>query len=142
MTSGLFRGGETIPAYRAAELAGSARIAGDAQSAWRYALTEIRDGSRALFRSVSFDGESAFTLSARADKPCRAEVYLDGRYAGCAKIGPSDAFVPAGGFTERPVTGVREAELRFFGEDFTAALDSLAFGADAPSRGIRSGTAG
>ena len=127
MTSGLFRGGERIPAYRAAEMAGSARIAGDGQSAWGFALTEIRDGNRALFRSVSLDGEDGFTLSARTDSPCRAEVWLDGRYAGCAKLSASDAFTSVSGSLERPVSGVHEAELRFYGEDFTAALDALAF---------------
>ena len=127
MTSGLFRGGETIPAYRSAELAGSVRIAGDAQSSWGYALTEIRDGNRALFRSVSFDGEDGFSLRTRSDKNCRAEVYLDGQYAGCAKIAPSDSFASVTGSLEHPVCGVREAELRFFGEDFTAALDALSF---------------
>lgn len=127
MTSGLFRGGETIPAYRAAEMAGSARISGDSGSDWGFALTAIRDGDRALFRSVSFGGEDGFTLRVRTDKPCRAEVCLDGRYAGCVKISPSDAFVSAGGSLEHPVTGVREAELRFYGEDFAAALDSLVF---------------
>ena len=127
MTSGLFRSGETVPAYRAAELGGSVRIAGDPQSAFGYALTEIQNGDRALFRSVALDGEESFSLNARTDKPCRAEVYLDGRYAGCAKISPSDAFASVSGSLEHPVTGVREAELRFYGEDFTAALDSLAF---------------
>ena len=127
MTSGLFSGGETIPAYRAAEMAGSVRIAGDSQSAWGFALTEIRDGNRALFRSVSSGGEDSFTLSARTDKPCRAEVWLNGRYAGCAKLSPSDAFTSVSGSFEHPVTGVHEAELRFYGEDFTAALDALAF---------------
>ena len=127
MTSGLIRGGETIPAYRAAEMTGSARISGESGSAWGFALAEIRDGNRALFRSVSFDGEDGFTLTVRTDKPCRAEVWLDGRYAGCAKISPSDTFASVSGSLEHPVTGVREAELRFYGEDFTAALDSLVF---------------
>ena len=54
-------------------------------------------------------------------------MYLDGQYAGCAKIAPSDSFASVTGSLEHPVCGVREAELRFFGEDFTAALDALSF---------------
>ena len=136
MTSGLFRGDEAIPAWRAAEMSGSVRIAGDGGSAFGYALTEIRNGGRALFRSVCFDESAAdpgpaararraFSVTARTDGPCRAELYLDGRYAGCVMIPPSPAFAAFRGTLERPVSGVCEAEIRFYGEAFTAALDEV-----------------
>ncbi len=136
MTSGLFRGDEAIPAWRAAEMSGSVRIAGDEGSAFGYALTEIRNGGRALFRSVCFDesaadpgpaarARNAFSVTARTDGPCRAELYLGGRYAGCVMIPPSPAFAAFRGTLERPVSGVCEAEIRFYGEAFTAALDEV-----------------
>ena len=126
MTSGLFRGGATIPACRSAELGGNARIAGDGKSLFGYALTGIRNGDRALFRSVEFDGENALTLRIRSDKPCRAEAYLDGAYAGCAAAEPGDYRDVVLKF-EKSARGVRETELRFYGDSFEAALDSLRF---------------
>ena len=130
MTSGLFGAGEEVPAYRSAELRGSARIAGDAGSAYGYAVTEIGNGDSALYRSYSFDGEDAFTLRVRTDKPCRAEVYLDGWYAGSVSIQPGNRFAKITGRLERPSAGVHAAEVRFYGEGFTAALDALRFHRD------------
>ena len=127
MTSGLFSGEETVPAWRAAELSGNVRIAGDGESAFGCALTGIRNGDRALLRSFSFDGEDGFALSVRCAGSCRAEVYLDGRYAGCVKISPSDGFAEVRGSFEGPASGVKEAELRFYGDDFDAALDGIRF---------------
>ena len=128
MTSGEFAGGEVVPACRSAELGGHVRIACDEASAYGCALTEIQNADRALYRSFRFDGETSFTLTARTDKPCRAEIYLGGQYAGCVKLAPSAAFTEVRTALERPAYGLAEVELRFFGEDFTAAADALCFG--------------
>ena len=127
MTSGLFPAGETVPAFRSAELRGSVRIAGDPASAWGYSLCGIGNGDGALFRSVRFDGEDAFSALVRSDAPCRIEVLLNGMYAGCAKIPASEAFVEVRGRLERPAEGEAEAEFRFYGDGFSAAFDSFRF---------------
>ena len=128
MTSGLFPANTEIPAYRAAELSGNVRIHGDDASAYGYALTEIHDGDTALYRSLAFDGEDSFVLRVRTDKPIRAEVWADGWYAGCVKIEASDGFSEIRGQLDSPISGVKETEIRFYGDGSTAALDSLRFG--------------
>ncbi|MBE6726008.1 MAG: xylosidase [Ruminococcaceae bacterium] len=127
MTSGLFRAEERVPAFRSAELRGSVRIAGDPASAWGYALREIGDGDSALFRSVCLDGETVFSARIRSDSPCRIELYLNGQYAGCARVPVLEEFTEVTGDLERPACGTAEAEFRFFGEGFSAAFDSFRF---------------
>ena len=127
MTSGLFSGGETVPAYRSAELGGHVRIAGDPRSLYGYALTQIRNGDRAIFRSAAPDGEGMLILRVRSDKPCRAELLLGGQYAGCASVSPSEEYGEVALRLEKPAFGPAEAEVRFYGDGFTAALDSFRF---------------
>ncbi|MCR5682474.1 MAG: family 43 glycosylhydrolase [Clostridiales bacterium] len=129
MRSGILHGGEIIPACRAAELGGSVRIAGDGNSAFGAALTQIRCGDRALFRSVCFEEPcSRFSLTVQARGSCRAEIYLDGQYAGCAKIPPCASYTEVRGTLERPAAGTHEVEVRYYAaEDFTARMDGMTF---------------
>ncbi len=127
MTSGLLPAAETVPACRSAYLRGNARIAEDGASPFGYALTQIHSGDSALFRFLSFDGENAFSASVRAASPCRAEVYLDGRYAGCAKIPASDSYAEVRGTLERAARGTAETEFRFFGDTADLSFESFRF---------------
>ena len=143
MTSGLFRAGEVVPACRSAELAGDVRIAGDPDSAFGYALREIRDGDRALFRSVEPAGEDSLVIRVKPekipedaprknDRPPRVELYLGGTYAGCAVLPEAgEGYVSVPVKTERPFSGVTEAEFRFYGQNCRFSFDSFAFGKDA-----------
>ena len=127
MTSGLLPAAERVPACRSAYLRGNVRIAEDGTSPFGYALTQIRSGDSALYRSLSFDGETAFQASVRAASPCRAEVYLDGQYAGCAKIPVSDSYGEVRGALECPARGTMETEFRFYGDTVDLSFESFRF---------------
>ncbi|MBO7403623.1 MAG: hypothetical protein J6V24_01565, partial [Clostridia bacterium] len=68
------------------------------------------------------------SLTVQACGPCRAEIYLDGQYAGCAKIPPCESYAEVRGTLERPAAGTREVEVRYYAaEDFTARMDGMTF---------------
>ena len=125
MTSGIL-GSDDIGGWRAAELAGGAyKCGGDSGSGLD--VVNIRNGCRAVFRSVSFGGEGGVWIKASSDKECRAEIWTDGFYKGCVMITPGEGFSEFKGRLDTPVSGLHETELRFFGDDFAAKLCSFGF---------------
>ena len=110
---------ETIPACRSAELRGNVRIEADTDCTYGLSLRGIRHGDSALYRSLSFDGETAVTVTVRADGDCRAEIYLDGMYAASVSAASCDTYRTVTAAIP-PVTGTHTVELRFFG-DFASA---------------------
>ncbi|MCR5264878.1 MAG: family 43 glycosylhydrolase [Clostridiales bacterium] len=127
MTSGVFKASDRIPACRAAEVGGGAYIGYEGDPVNGLSLTGITDKCSALFRSVDFSGEMRAFLRMRSDAACRAEIWIDGWYAGCVTIPQSGAYAGYAGKLESPVSGRHEVSLRFFGDGFKADLEDFTF---------------
>lgn len=117
---------EQMPAWRASELRGNARIATDIQAADGIALTEIHPGDAALFRELSWNGENRLTMAIRGQGTVRVEVWMDGWYQACLKAELTSEYTQIEAKTP-PLSGNGTLELRFFGDFQEAALASFRF---------------
>lgn len=104
-----------IPAFLACELRGNVRKSGVYEDETNLRLTDIRNGDAAIYRYLSFDGEDVFKITMQTDAPCRAEIYLDGKYRADMKI-PSAAQDDIYICSIPPVTGKHTVALYFYGE--------------------------
>ncbi len=117
---------EWLPAWRACELRGNARIASDEKTADGMALTGIQPGDAALFRGLCWKGEDRLLVNIRGEGGIRIELWQDGWYQTSlqAELRPDYAQIMA----EMPaLSGGKEMELRFYGRFTEAAVASFRF---------------
>ena len=115
-----------MPAWRACELVGRARIEADAATADGLALKKIRPGDRAIYRGLAFEEETSFSICLKADGMCRVEVYADDGYWGCLTARASEAYATYSAVL-LPLHGIREISLRFYGDFESAAIEAFHF---------------
>lgn len=111
--------GDVMPAFRACEMSGNVRIAGDKTSPHGFALTQIQPNDTATFRYLDFDGENTFTVTLQAEQDVRVELYVDGTYHACLTAAANTAYA-SHSTAIAPISGKHTVELKFFG-DFSAA---------------------
>ncbi|MBR6558397.1 MAG: family 43 glycosylhydrolase [Clostridia bacterium] len=116
----------SLEAFRAAEMSGKARIAGDSESEYGFSLSGIESGDTVTYRYLEFFGETVFSAVLKTDGGMRAELYIDGWYAGCVSTDPIHNYTGLSADVS-PITGTHEITLKFFGEG-VASLDSISFG--------------
>ena len=122
--AGVLQADGRMPAWRACELVGRARIETDAAAADGLALKKICPGDRALYRSLAFEGETSFTIRLKADGMCRVEIYADDGYWGCLTTRASEVYATYSAVFP-PLHGTHEISLRFYGEFESAAMEAF-----------------
>ena len=113
--AGVISAKEIIPSSVACLLRGNVRKTYDENNLHKMLLTGISEGDSAIYKYVEFNGENIFKFKVKSRIPGRAEIYIDGKYNGCAEF-PEDADFEEYSAVIPEIKGKHPVEIRFFGK--------------------------
>lgn len=117
---------DVMPAFRACEMSGNARIESDKTSPHGFAISQIKPNDTVTFRYLNFDEENTLSVTLQSSQNVRVELYVDGSYYAClnttaqAKYTTNDTEIT-------PVVGKHTIVFKFFGDFSEAKFSEFVF---------------